>query len=349
LALMGVYAVGIIGTGRIAGSIQDEVERLPLTFLLPYSHAGAYAAVPSTRLVAAADTSADRLREFAARWQVDATYADYRTMLDKEHLDIVSICTPTSTHAAIAANVVASGVKAIFLEKPIAQSLADADGLIDAARSAGAVAAVNHFRTYDPYYRRVRQLIAGGAIGELHSITVHWAEGMLFGGTHLFDTLRFLTGDEASWVFGRLDEGDGVFDRGGIGMLGMRSGVSVFIDNAVGNSVVCEFDIVGTLGRIRIGNTLFPELYTLDPDCTMALTKRAFPASVVAKSPMTIAVAELVRALETGEPPASDLTDARADLELTVAFHVADKTGRVVSLPVTDLDYSITDLWGRYA
>lgn len=102
---------GIIGTGRIAGSIQDEVERLPLTFLLPYSHAGAYAAVPSTRLVAAADPSADRLREFAVRWQVDATYNDYRTMLDTEHLDIVSICTPTRTHVAIATDVVASGAK----------------------------------------------------------------------------------------------------------------------------------------------------------------------------------------------------------------------------------------------
>jgi predicted dehydrogenase len=101
-------------------------------------------------------------------------------------------------------------------------------------------------------YRRVRQVIAEGAIGDLHSVTVRWKEGMLFGGTHLFETLRFLTGDEVEWVFGRLDAGDGVFDRGGTGLMRLTSGVDVFVDNAVGNSVVCEFDIVGTRGRLRI-------------------------------------------------------------------------------------------------
>jgi predicted dehydrogenase len=248
------YRVGVIGTGRVAGSLGDEVEQLPFTFLLPYSHAGAYAEVPSTEIVAAADTSADRLQAFAERWHVPATYSDYRTMLDREQLDIVSVCTPTSTHVSIGLDVIASGVRAIFMEKPLAESLADADRFIDAVRSSGAVVAVNHFRTYDPYYRKVRQLIAESAIGDLHSVTARWAEGMLFGGTHLFDTLRFLTGDEAAWVFGRLDRGDGVFDRGGTGMLRLTSGVDVFIDNAVGNSVVCEFDIVGTRGRLRIGN-----------------------------------------------------------------------------------------------
>ena len=63
----------------------------------------------------------------------------------------------------------------------------------------------------------------------------------------------------------------------------------------------------------------------------------------------SVTAEELIRALETGEPPASDLSDARSDLELTVAFHLAERTQRAVSLPVTELDFSITDLWGRYA
>jgi len=343
------YRVGIIGTGRIAGSIDDEVAKLPLTFLLPYSHAGAYAQVSSTRIVAAADPSADRLHAFAERWHVPATYPDYRTMLAQEQLDIVSVCTPTSTHVSIGMDLVASGVRAVFMEKPLAESLADADRFVDAVRSSGTVVAVNHFRTYDPYYRKVRQLIAEGAIGDVHSVTARWAEGMLFGGTHLFDTLRFLTGAEAEWVFARLDAGDGVFDRGGTGMMRLSGGADVFIDNAVGNSVVCEFDIVGTRGRLRIGNSLFPEFYTLDPECSMALTKRPFPAAVMARSAMTVAVEELVRALETGQRPGSDVHSARSDLELCVAFHLADQTGGVVTLPIAQVDYSITDSWGRYA
>jgi hypothetical protein len=41
------YRVGIIGTGRIASTIQDEVETGPFAYLLPYSHAGVYSREPT--------------------------------------------------------------------------------------------------------------------------------------------------------------------------------------------------------------------------------------------------------------------------------------------------------------
>ena len=63
--------------------------------------------------------------------------------------------------------------------------------------------AVNHMRTWDPIYGLgIRQLIADGALGELRTIMAHVREGALFGGTHLYDMLRFLVGAEPEWVFG---------------------------------------------------------------------------------------------------------------------------------------------------
>lgn len=342
------YRIGIIGTGRIASTIQDEIELGPFAFLLPYSHAGAYAAVPRTRLVAAADTSEERLRAFAQRWNVPATYTDYREMLAREQLDIVSICTPTRTHLPIALDVAATGMSGVFLEKPVTQSLRDADLLLETFAAAGISTVVNHVRTFDPYYRRVRDLITAGTIGDLHSIMVHWREGMLFGGTHLFDTLRFLTGAEANWVFGRLDDGDGQFDPGGSGIVNFANGIEVFINNRAGHSAPAELDIVGTAGRIRIGNARFPELQTKDAQSPSGeLVQRVFPGSVAARSAMTTAVEELIRAIETGAKPASDLRDGRADLELAVAFHQSHKLHAPVHLPVTDLGYVIEDPWGR--
>jgi hypothetical protein len=81
----------------------------------------------------------------------------------------------------------------------------------------------------------------------------------------------------------------------------------------------------------------------------MALTKRPFPAAVMARSAMTVAVEELVRGLETGQPPGSDVHSARSDLELCVAFHLANQTGGVVTLPIADVEYTIADQWGRYS
>jgi predicted dehydrogenase len=342
------YRVGIIGTGRIASTIGDEVEHGPFEILLPYSHAGAYAAVPTTDLVAAADPHAERLATFAGRWDVPAAYADYRDMLARENLDIVSVCTPTRTHAEVTAAVADSGVKGAFLEKPIAQTLREADAMIAGFDRRGIKAVVNLLRTFDPFYRRVRWLIETGAIGKLHSVMVHWREGMSFGGSHLFDTLRFLIGAEAEWVFGHLDKGDGLFDPGGSGIVGFANGVEVFINNRVGHPVPSEFDIVGEAGRIRIGNALFPELYARDPQSAHGeLVRRVFPGAVVARSAMTVAVEELIRAIETGEKPASDLGDGRTNLELAVAFHLSDRANTPVRLPVTDIDYVVADPWGR--
>src|SRR6478672_3230916 len=95
------YRVGVIGTGRIASTIQDEVETGPFSFLLPYSHAGAYAAHPATAVVAAAELNQERREAFGQRWSVDRLYADYRQMLVQEDLDIVSICVPTRVHAEV--------------------------------------------------------------------------------------------------------------------------------------------------------------------------------------------------------------------------------------------------------
>lgn len=342
------HRVGIIGAGRIAGSIQDEIEHGPFEFLLPYSHAGAYAAVPGMELVAVADVNAARLAEFAARWNVPATYADYRELLAKESLDIVSICTPTRSHAEVLLAVAERGVKGIYLEKPIAQSLREADRMIAAIERRGVTVVVNHLRTFDPYYRRVRWLIDQGVIGALQGVTVYWREGFSFGGSHLFDALRFLIGAEAAWVYGHLDAGDGLFDPGGSGLIGFANGVEVYVNNRPGHPLASEFDIVGERGRIRLGNALFPELYVTDEQSPFGeMVRRVFPGSVVAKSAMTVAVEELARAIERGEKTASDLTDGRKNLEIAVAFHLSDRANAPVQLPIADLDYVIADPWGR--
>lgn len=342
------YRVGIIGAGRIASTIQDEIETAPFSFLLPYSHAGAYTAHPATTIVAAADSNAERLAAFGARWGVDRLYADYREMLAVEPLDLVSVCVPTRAHAVVMNAVTASKVRGVFMEKPVGQTLREVDAMIAAADAAGIASVVNHVRTFDPYYRRIRWLIETGAIGTVRAVMVHWHEGMSFGGSHLFDLLRYLLGAEAAWVFARLDREPGLFDPGGSGVIGFANGVEVFLNNSVGHAAPREIDIVGDAGRIRAGDTLFPELFTKDPASPFGeLVRRPFPGSVVGASPMTVAVGELVRAIESGEKAASDLRDGRANLEIAVACHLAHRERRPIDLPVHDLDLVVDDPWGR--
>lgn len=340
--------VGVIGTGRIASTIGDEIEMGPFNVELPYSHAGAYAAVPDTQMVAAADVESERLGQFATRWSVPATYLDYREMLDHEELDIVSICTPTRSHAEVLEEVCRRGIRGVFLEKPISLTLAEADRMIELVEQANVKVAVNVMRNYSPTYRRVRALIAQGTIGGLRTVMVHWKEGFSFGGSHLFDLLRFLIGAEARWVYGHVEANDDYFDPGGSGVVGYGNGTEVYVNLRPGHAAPREIDLVGDAGRIRIGDTLAPELYVTDPISPFhELVHRVFPGSVLARSAMTVAVEELVRAVRTGEEPSAGLRSGRAALEIAVAFHLSSQTDRVVALPVADRDLVVDDRWGR--
>ncbi len=347
-----VYRAAIIGCGRIADTIEDEVLEAPYWSTLPFSHAGAYARCPRTRLVAAADPNEERLASIGRRRGVAALYRDYRELLAREAPEIVSICVPTRHHGAVALEVARHPVRAIYLEKPIAQSLAEADRMVAAFRAAGIAVAVNHVRTFDPVYGRVRRLIAEGVIGAPQTVVAHWREGALFGGSHLFDLLRFLLGAEPVWAFAELDAGSGRFDPGARGLLLFPDDVLVYLDIADGQAVGCELDIVGTEGRIRVGNSLYPEVAVVDRSgARPLLSTRPFPGVTDGRSGMLRAVEALVDAVETGSRPLSTAEDARAALEIAVALHLSARERRPVALPLPAeaSDFVIEDPWGRDA
>ena len=110
------YRVGIIGVGRMGSN-----------------HARAYVVNPKTELVAAADTDPENLELFQRRFGVNV-YGDYHEMLAKERLDIAAPVLPVSVNPQAVIDCAEAGVGAIFSEKPIASSLADADRMVETCR-----------------------------------------------------------------------------------------------------------------------------------------------------------------------------------------------------------------------
>jgi predicted dehydrogenase len=340
------YRAGIVGCGRIADAIEDEMAASASWTLLPYSHAGAYERHPRVSLAAAADLNAERLAAFGARRGLRALYTDFEEMLRREDLDLVSVCVPTRLHTAVALAVAAHPVRGIFLEKPIAGSLRDADAVIAALRARGIRAAVNHTRTYDPTYGAIRERIARGDLGAITTVVAHGREGALFGGTHTYDLLRFLLGDEADWVFGDLVAGKS-FDPGVKGEVGFAGGAHALVSFEERAVAPFEIDVIGTEGRIRAGNAQYPEFWQMDRAGGRGLVRRGFPGAHDGRSGMLRAVDGLIAAIEGGPKPLSDPDDGRRDLEIAVAFHLSSAARAPIRLPVGDLDYVIDDPWGR--
>ena len=339
------YRAGIIGCGRIASTIEDDVRKAPGFGLFPYTHAGVYQRHPHTELVAAADINESALSAFGERWGVTALYTDYREMLEREQLDIVSIAALSRLHHEMTLEVAKHPVKGIFLEKPVAHSLDEADEMIAACRSAGIKVAVNHTRTFDPYYRAAKALIDNGEIGELRAVLSTWKEGFSFGGSHLFDLLRYMVGAEADWVFCHLDEDRTLTDPGGDVYIVYKNGVRAHVHMPKVSSAPADVDFIGTEGRIHLGTYEFQWWKVERINERVVTSERPFPGRHDGKSGMYTAVEELIDAIETGGETASNLEDGRTALEITVALLMSGQRGEVVKLPITDTSFVAEAMW----
>ncbi len=332
------YRAAVIGCGAIGSTIEDDIGTATYRMGLPYGHAPVYAQLDRTVLVAGADTDEGRRKAFAARWGLDerTVYANYREMLANERIDIVSIASPTPLHAGMTLDAVEAGVRAIFLEKPLASSLADADRLIAACREAGIPLSINHTRRGDHHYRKARQLIESGAIGPLHSLVANTGGHLMWSASHTFDLLNYLNGDlRTSWLIGDLDEA--AFDPGASAYMIYENGVRAYVNAVEGNPIMFRVEAIGTAGTIVIGNFDL-ELYRSNPGSTRPeLIRHPFPQVLPAQSPMTVLVNELLDALEGGPAPVSTGDTALQALEQIAAIYASDAANNSrIDFPLTD-------------
>ena len=166
-----------------------------------------YLEMDDVDIVAVADDDPDGLREAGSRLGVENLYTNYREMLRNEWFDIVSICPRwLDQHAAMTLAVAEAGA-CIFLEKPIARSLAEADTMIDACEKAGVMMGIAHQGRMHAAAWHARKLLAEGAIGDILNVRMNGkedhrggGEDLMVLGTHLFDMLRFLLGRNPAWV-----------------------------------------------------------------------------------------------------------------------------------------------------
>ncbi|MFB9689871.1 Gfo/Idh/MocA family protein [Amycolatopsis plumensis] len=98
---------------------------------------------------------------------------DFAAMLAKEHIDVVVVCTPDHTHAEYVVAALEAGCD-VVTEKPMTTDVEGARAILAARRETGRSVRVAFNYRYNPVHRRVRELLAGGAIGEIGSVEFSW-------------------------------------------------------------------------------------------------------------------------------------------------------------------------------
>src|SRR5579871_6834573 len=128
----------IVGCGKVSGT-----------------HALAYQELPQSEFVAVCDVAPDRAQAFAAKFGVKG-YTDLAEMLDREKINVLSLCTQHTQHPAAVEIAAAAGVHVIS-EKPLAVDLVSCDRAIAAAKAARVkLGVVSQRRWYEPV-QRMRQ------------------------------------------------------------------------------------------------------------------------------------------------------------------------------------------------
>ena len=332
------YKACLAGCGRMGGTIDDEMRGHPY-HVLPHTHAGACCVVDRIDLVAAADVVEEKMRTLCERYQVPRGYTDYREMLDKEQPDILCIATRPVNHTEIVVFAAEHGVKAMYCEKPLCCSMAEADAMLDVCEKHGVKFNYGTNRRFVPLFWRMRELIDNGSLGDLQSVTAHSSSVAQWGLTHAADMLLYLAQDsEIEFVQGHITCDETDFDDNrldtdppiNMGYVQFKNGVRGYVLTGSGY----EFEVSGSEGRLRTIND------------TGALSWRKFmgehklltemPAVVYERESGTInAMRDIVKALDTDGDTLGNLTLACRSQEMIIGFVESHRqNGARVKMPL---------------
>lgn len=339
------YRAAIIGCGRIASAFDDD-PMMVKTFGIT-THAGAYTNNPNIELIAASDISEEKLKTFGKRWSVKNLYSDYKELFKKEEIDIVSICTWNSIHLDIMEIAAKNNVKAVWCEKPISDSLLNAEKMIDIAENNDILLVINHNRRWDTLYQEIGKFINNGELGDIQQVSCYYTGGLVNTCSHLFDVLRMFFGDVgsvASWLKDNASENDPNMD----GYLRFNNGTTATLQSVTPKSyLIFEFDIYGTNGRLRIQDNGFNLSYwkaieSLKYKGFKELSVETPPFKIQSKNMMKNAVSNIVECLEMGKEPACSGIDGLKSLEVISGFIESSRDNNIpVSFPLKNRNITI--------
>jgi predicted dehydrogenase len=202
--------VGVVGTG------------FARTTQLP-----GWAACAGARVVAVASGRRENAEAAAREFGVPFVGSDWREVVAREDVDLVSIVTPPATHAEMAAAALGAG-KAVLCEKPMAMNAEETARMCGAARASGRLALIDHELRFLPARRLMRELILGGGLGRVRHAKLlfradsravadrpwnWWSDERAGGGalgaigSHAVDALHWLLGTRVSHVSAALTTG----------------------------------------------------------------------------------------------------------------------------------------------
>ena len=330
-----------------------------------------YKDIENTEFIAVADPNEEGREKAAAEAGALRSYADYRDMLEKEELDIVSVCPRwTTEHVAMVTACLEAGCS-VYSEKPMTSTLADGDKIVETAKARGLKVAVAHQAVYLPATHAIKQLLDDGKIGTIQAIYASGkqdrrggGEDMIVLGTHTFNMMRFFVGDVA-WMQSHVTTngkeiayGDDHEPTEPVGPVAgdcinsyfaFKSGVSGFFQSRRDQAGSGRYgmEIVGSDGTFSLRGDVANRLMVYPyPVLVPSNTDQEWEAIDLDQTPFSqgneLAIRDLIDAIENDRKPISAAEDAVAALEMILGAYESQLTGQRVSFPIANREHPLS-------
>ena len=315
-------------------------------------HCETIVGIPNLELVALCTRRPDRLSEQASKFGVTKTYTDYRDMLADTGIDAVSIVTMWDQHTDPAVDALKAG-KHVFLEKPMASTVADCNKIMAAANASRGILQVGHICRFNPRYRMTKQAIDEGRIGKIvalqsrRNIPAAWTPtilekiGPIVGDAiHDTDLMLWFTSDRVVSAYSQtVSVRNLTFPDIGQTMYRFKGGATATLETVWCMPEKTPFDIdermsiIGTEGIIHVQDT-FPNLGIVDGSRLHSPDTTYWPMFEGVRGGALRAEFEYFAncALMGIAPKIGRTEDAAAALEATLAAEESARTGNVVRI-----------------
>lgn len=308
-------------------------------------HVIGYRGVESVEVVAITEPN-ERVRAAAQQeFNIPTAYSDFREMLDREHLDFVSVCTWHLLHEPQAVAAAEYRPKAILCEKPMTVGLASADRMIAACEQQDVKLAIGHQRRFFHSWTKARELIQDGVIGTPQMVTAKTGEGLLNCGTHVVDAIRYLLSDpETEWVMGAVERKTDRFEREVriedccLGVIRFKTGAQALIQSDLTPEwAVDDYQVRGTDGVLE--TTSQAVRYVNGSTQGWVTVETGYDDAWVLQAQ------ELVAWVEGATGHRGEARQARQTVEILMAIYQSARDHEVVRMPMREQGYPIDLMW----
>jgi len=297
------------------------------------NHARVYKELENTSLISVVDLKESTAREIGERYGVE-WLTEAEKAFEKPEVEAVSICTPTVTHAELALRAIQAG-KHVLVEKPMTNTLEEAEDLITAARRQGVHLVVGFIERFNPAVSEAVKLVSSGEIGDVilaHARRVS-RRPLRIGdvgvikdlGIHDIDVITHLFGNDLEEVYAVAGSITHKFEDYANILLRFKGNRNAFVEtNWLTPRKVRRLIITGTEGLINV------EYIT--QEITIENEERLYQPLIENKEPLQLELQSFVDSILQDEPSEPSGEDGLKALKICEAALESAKIGKPVRI-----------------